>query len=215
MQVSAEIRWFWKGRAPDSLEDWFLGKGAHRYGAGGGASRTDKYLRQPAQTEVGLKLRGGNDGGVEVKGLISQRIGDLSVEPFAGPIEVWTKWTVKGLDLDVKSLIVTEKKRWLRKFDTTAENSLEEIELNDKEKPSDGRELPSRGCNVELTLITGPELTDSWWTFCFESFGTILTVESDIRAVVGELSKRRPPVLRAGLQANYPVWLDTYLPTRA
>ena len=208
--MSAEIRWFWNGHAPDSLEDWFLGTGAHPYGAGGGAFRTDKYLRQPEQTEVGLKLRGGNDEGVEVKGLISRRIGDLTLDTFAGPIEIWTKWTVKGLELDTNSLIITEKKRWLRKFDTTAENSLVEIELNDKEKPSDGRDLPSRGCNVELTLIRVPDLTDFWWTFCFESFGTVLTVENDLRAVAAKLSSRRPPPLNAGLQASYPVWLDAY-----
>src|ERR1700749_1517176 len=120
MQVSAEIRWFWQSSPPPGLDHWFCESGAHSFPAGGGAEvRTDRYLREVGQTELGIKLRGDNNQGIEIKGLISNSAGLLSLDPFSGLIEVWVKWTAKSLSLNSRPLIVTEKLRRLRKFDTT------------------------------------------------------------------------------------------------
>ncbi len=208
MQLSAELRWFWKNPSQTkAFEEWFVGISAHGCAAGGGKVRIDKYLAHPGQFEVGLKIRGDNDGGIEVKGLVSQGTGQLSTAPFAGPIDTWCKWTVKGVDLDAKSLFVTRKQRWLRKFDTTSEGTAEEIPLNEKEKPSDGRKLPARGCNVEFTAVTLPDET-VWTTLGFESFGTLLTVENDLKLAAAVLAHRNPPAIPNGLLASYPTWLD-------
>jgi hypothetical protein len=109
------------------------------------------------------------------------------------------------LELNAPSTVATEKRRWLRKFDTTVPLP-QEIPLNAEETPIDQRPLPTLGCNVELTQVTLPN-GDIWWTFGFEAFGTIQTVENDLRAAATVLVARRPPGLEQGLLASYPTWL--------
>src|SRR5262245_44954616 len=60
MQVSAETRWFWS-ESVDAFREWFGGSAAHggKEAGGGAASRTDEYLRDPKQAELGIKKRGG------------------------------------------------------------------------------------------------------------------------------------------------------------
>jgi hypothetical protein len=58
MQVSAEIRWFWRDAPPAGLEDWFRDAGVHGCPADDEETRTDVYLREPGQVELGLKRRG-------------------------------------------------------------------------------------------------------------------------------------------------------------
>jgi hypothetical protein len=204
MQVSAEIRWFWRSAPPPGLDNWFRNADKHYCSAGGGLTRVDEYLCDVNQAELGLKCRGGKKG-VEVKGLVAVTWGGLSVGPFVGPIELWTKWMSEPLELNPHSTVATEKRRWLRKFDTTGPLP-QEIPLNAEETPIDQRPLPTLGCNVELTQVTLPN-GDTWWTFGFESFGTIQTIENDLRAAATMLVARRPPSLEQGLLASYPAWL--------
>jgi len=204
MQVSAEIRWFWRGAPPPGLEDWFRKADRHDCAAGGGSARVDEYLCDVNQGELGLKRRGGKKG-VEVKGLVAVTWGGLAAAPFVGPIELWTKWSSEPLELNAHSTVATEKRRWLRKFDT-AGPSPQEIPLTAEEAPIDQRPLPTLGCNVELTQVTLPN-RDIWWTFGFEAFGTLRTVENDLRAAATVLAARRPPGLGEGLLASYPTWL--------
>jgi hypothetical protein len=198
MQISAEIRWFWgdSDPTPASLEAWFLESGVHG-----------------CQSELGIKRRG-NKRGVEVKGLITNSLSHLTDAPFNGPIELWTKWTSEPLSELLNSaealLLLTKKQRWLRKFDTAGEDPLE-IPLDDEEQPRpdhEGKrvELPLLGCNVELTRISVPS-GDVWWTFGFESFGTLETVERSLRAAVHALASRQPPWPSGGLLAGYPEWI--------
>jgi len=126
--------------------------------------------------------------------------------PFHGPIEIWTKWTSEALEVDSNKAIKTIKRRWLRKFDTT-EAKLQEIPLGENEKPlDDKRQLPVLGCNVELTEVTIPT-GEKWWTLGFEAFGTIGTVENDIRKVATMLAERLQSSFSGGLLASYPHWL--------
>jgi hypothetical protein len=202
MQVSAEIRWFWLGRAPEGLEHWFRSADAHGCPAGGGGSRTDEYLRDPGQEELGLKRRGSKPG-VEVKGLVAVKREGIAAAPFTGPVETWTKLSTQALQ--ISSTIAVEKQRWLRKFDTSGAEPVE-VPLGENESPAEkDRALPGRGCNVELTRITvgGAE----WWTLGFESFGALATVEDSLRATGAVVAARRPPPLGDPLQASYPAWL--------
>jgi hypothetical protein len=207
MQVSAEIRWFWRDASPPSLEDWFCKADGHYCSAGGGGTRVDEYLRDASQVELGVKRRGSKKG-AEVKGLVAVTWGGLAVGPFTGPVELWVKWTSEPLELNSASMVTTEKRRWLRKFDTIVPLP-QEIPLDAEEKPLDKRQLPALGCNVELTqvsLLNG----EVWWTLGFEAFGTIRTVENDLRAVATILVARRPPELGDGLLASYPAWLKEH-----
>ena len=55
MLISAEIRWFWRGRCPQPVHDWFFKSGLP---PGGGSSRVDRYAGQRREAEISLKRRG-------------------------------------------------------------------------------------------------------------------------------------------------------------
>lgn len=212
MQVSAEIRWFWRENPPPDLEGWFQDSDHHGCTSGGGSpnAREDIYLCDDDQVELGIKVRGGNSG-VEVKGLVAAKLGILAAGEFIGPIELWSKWISRSLSLDIHSTITLQKWRKLRKFDTTGPSPVE-IELGADEKPKEYR-LPKTGCNVEFTNVYIPKSSQTWWTLGFEAFGTILTVEKDLQAVAAVLHKRHPPTMSGGMIASYPAWLkDRVLP---
>ena len=84
MRMSAEIRWFWAGRPPPSFAAWFRDAGPSWGGASDSKTRTDEYLRDPAQTTLGIKRRGGSQG-LEIKGLISTRPTSLALAGCACP----------------------------------------------------------------------------------------------------------------------------------
>jgi hypothetical protein len=202
MLLSAEVRWFHRG--PCALRDWFRDTGIHACPAGGGQGRTDRYLRDAAQEELGIKRRG-EKRGIEIKGLVAAR-SNLAEGPFVGRIELWTKWTSEALELPHVGTVLTEKVRWQRKFDTRARSPLE-VELDASEQPI-RRSFPDRSCNVELTEVR--ILGEVWWTLGFEAFGAIDTVEADLRAVAALIAaERRPPRLDGWMEGSYPRWLKT------
>lgn len=205
VQLSAEVRWFWQGSGPPRLKEWFTDASLHDCAAGGGGRRVDAYLSDPRQVELGVKLRG-NKKGVEVKGLVAVLAEGCHDSPFAGPIEIWGKWTSETLSLEGASLIRVRKRRWLRKFGSLGPELLE-IALNIRELPIDGRHLPDDGCNVEYTEISvvgGLE----WATLGFEAFGTLDSVVASLRRTTEQLSLRQCPKLVAGWSASYPTWLQ-------
>ncbi len=210
MQVSAEIRWFWPGSPPPTFQDWFWDAHAQRHECppGGGNWRSDEYSREAGQIELGLKYRGSTKG-VEVKGLVAVIPSGLVASPFSGPIEIWTKWISQVLELNPNSTVTTEKRRWLRKFDT-AQGVPKEIPLDDHERPIDSQPLPVQGCNVELTLVKLPQ-NNFWWTFGFEAFGSPQTVESNLLLIAGIIADRRPPGLGSAIRASYPAWLNNHI----
>ena len=203
MVVSAEIRWFWRARPPSRLDEWFLAADVHGCAAGGGTTRTDRYLRDRSEDELGLKVRGGRKG-VEMKGLVVKEWGRATTKPFSGTLQLWAKWISTALELPWRCTVAAEKQRWLRKFDTSG--SGKEIALGRDEQPLGKRGLPKAGCNVEWTRVTldGGVV---WWTLGFEAFGPIDTLERSIRLTAKQLASRHPPPLRGGIPASYPTWL--------
>lgn len=209
MQISAEIRWFWRGDPQPEFHAWFQSASLHGCTAGGGKdSREDIYLSAPAQADLGIKRRG-NKPGVEVKGLVAILETRLAAQPFAGSIEMWSKWTSDVLSIDHLPTIATSKLRWLRKFDTSGSEAVE-VPLKDDEEPADGsRPRPVRGCNVELTRVTlaGDE---RWWTFGWESFGPLASVATDLCKGADVIASRQPPALPPGELFSYPAWLQRH-----
>ena len=207
VQVSAEMRWFWPSSPPDGLEAWFGATEHHRYVPGGGTKvRTDLYLRDPGQEEVGIKRRDG-EARAEIKSLVA-RGAALSTAPFSGPPEIWTKSSTDRLVLEPAQLVATAKLRSLRKLDTASPEP-KEIALGADERPLDPSERPERGCNVELTRV---EIDGAvWWSLGFEAFGQLETVERDLAAACAAFASRRPPPLAGGFFASYPCWLRRVL----
>ena len=205
MYVSAEIRWFWNEPPPD-LHTWFCDTTIHDCAVGGGAAREDAYFTDP-QTELGIKRRG--DGDVEIKGLVDVRTDEL-VEPFVGPIEIWSKWGAESLTLSDPLILVTKRRR-VRQFDTR-DQMVREIALDAEERPTDGQHL-KEGCNVEYTELSmlGYPL---WYTVGFEAFGALASVASNLRLTMRLLATRHPPSLANGLCMSYPVWLSRLVQRR-
>lgn len=201
MQVSAEIRYWWRGSAPARLADWFA---AGEFPPGGGGTRVDEYLKQPGHAELGIKRRGEKPG-VEIKGLVA--LGrERTAEPFSGHVEIWSKWTSSVLRIDPAAAVAISKQRWLRKFDTSA-GAAREIALDERESPASGEPLPREGCNVEWTILRPPDGV-RWWTLGFEAFGSLFSVEQNLELAIAAMAARRPPELRPDTIASYPAWLD-------
>ena len=204
MEVSAEFRWFWQGAEPAALQQWFSDAELHDCAAGGGCLRTDAYLFDPQQAELGIKLRG-NKTGAEVKGLVAVIAEGCRDHPFRGPIQIWSKWTSEALSLTNAALILVNKRRLLRTFDT-AGPEVREIALDAQERPINGDRLPEEGCNIEYTQIS-VEGSPPCVTLGFEAFGALDAVAANLRRTTARLAMRRPPALVGGWRASYPTWL--------
>jgi hypothetical protein len=204
MLISAEIRWFWKDTKLSDLQRWFCESDAHSFAAGGGKPRTDQYLRDPQQVELGIKHRG-EATGVEIKGLVMLTPETITFGHLCGSTEIWGKWNTTTLKIDSLSVVTVRKRRWLRKFDTVSEVPVE-IALDANEQPIKERRLPQEGCNVELTRLDFPHL-DEWWTLGFEAFGTFERVRHSLRSAAQTIITRRPPEPPDAILASYPKWL--------
>ena len=198
MFISAEIRWFWRNEPAPGLRGWFMNSGFHNSQPGGVSERTDEYLQNRGETELGIKIRGGDEG-VDIKGLVEVKKNGLSSEPFTGPIEIWTKWRCEYIKLELKNTIAVEKERWMRMFDTT---SADPMEIN-----LEGKQLPSRGCGIEMTRLSVKN--ETWWTFGFEAFGTLDTIEKDLHSVASLLASQNPPPLGDAVIHSYPSFLNS------
>lgn len=203
---SCELRLFWPESCPSSVASWFH-EGAIPAG-GGGAERTDLYLVEAGQLELGLKKRGdrpGYPGGFEVKGLLHRFPAPFepALIPFAP--QLWCKWTSRALQLDRLPTIAISKKRRLRKWDLDDAAQVREVALDADEQPEDGGRRPDKGCQLELTEVTVQG--ERWWTLGFEAFGPQPQVEQNLRRLLGHLARRRGPDWGAAQAASYPEWL--------
>src|SRR5581483_4751445 len=102
MLLSAEIRLFWLTEKPQAVEDWFLSSAIHQTDPSGPEERTDIYLSDPHQTELGVKTRGEKPG-VEVKGLIATLNATIEIASYKIPTELWSKWSSSTLGFDPKT----------------------------------------------------------------------------------------------------------------
>ena len=201
MVTSAELRWFWRGRCPQPVHDWFFKSGLP---PGGGFSRVDKYVPQRGEPEISIKKRGDKPG-FEVKGLVATR-NNPELVPLAPHVEIWCKWscTIRGVKLADE--VAVTKTRWLRKFDTL-KHVRSEIPLGANEKPTPGYSLPAQGCNVELTEVGMAGHAGRWWTLGFEAFGDLDSVPTNLTLTV---LPEKPLLLRimgSGAFLSYPAWL--------
>ena len=184
----------------------------------------DVYLIGHDRDDLGIKVRGAKGGGagdtgapqlrdVEVKGLVMVDWGVMITGPFAGPVEIWSRWSFPRLDLGMTRRCAVSKNRWMRRFDTTGVHPLE-IPLGPDEQHLEGsrRRCPLlRGCNVEMTEV---ELEDGqrWSSLGFEAFGDLTTVTDNPRMVARTLTHRGPvPELNGGRILSYPRWIGRYV----
>lgn len=205
MQVSAEARLWWQDEYQDALEYWFTKLSSYPPGGALSNYRTDIYLRDPQQVELGIKVREADSPNelVEVKSLVES----LSNEGKFGPVTIWTKASSAVLTLHEFPKIATLKQRRLRKFGWDGVD-LKEIELNKDEKVLQGHK-PDQGCNVELTRVTLKHSKEIWWTLGYEAFGELNEVEQLLRLCIRKTtSGSLPPAVESARPGSYPEWLS-------
>jgi hypothetical protein len=198
MQVSAELRWFWKDSLPPGADAWFRGG---PFPPGGGRLRIDEYLADMTQTELGVKTRGGGRS-VEIKGLVA--LGRDVPAPFAGRVQIWSKWISPRLTIDPLPRVALTKTRWVRKFDTAGDQAVE-IALGGDERPLGAQPPPESGCQLELAVIDGAG-HGRWHSIGFEAFGALKTVEQSLERTLTVLAGSAPSC-ETGLNLSYPEWL--------
>ena len=207
MVISAETRWFWWGTPPGALERWFTDRPIP---PGGGTPRVDEYLLDREQQELGIKTRGGGNGGdgVEIKGLVELR--RALPEPFSARVQIWTKWKSNRLRLDGLPRVRVGKTRRLRKFDTGSGRVVElpigaDELLLDRAAP-----LPERGCHIELVALEAGDAAERWSSLGFEAFGPIETVEDSLTRTLAAVGSPDRDALSNGLELSYPAWLARF-----
>jgi hypothetical protein len=201
MLLSAEIRWFWRLR-PAAVGSWFEDSEAR---PGGGKTRIDEYLREAAQSELGIKVRGGKKG-VELKGLIEAEHEVTQIKPFVGHVQLWRKWDSASLLL--QRTVPIQKRRLLRKIDLSGSEPVE-LQLGEDELPlAPGQDLPVSGCNLEFTELTSEALEASWWTLGFEAFGPRESLKPLLLDSLRYFAGLKPPALTDAVEMSYPQWLS-------
>ncbi|HEY9712585.1 MAG TPA: hypothetical protein V6C72_03900 [Chroococcales cyanobacterium] len=216
MGVTAEVRWFWTDVAVEQdLENWFniLWDGILPIGIGA-TPRVDAYLVDLNQPRLSIKRRSVNNSKsnnpAEFKGLVDPHFDSIESGIFAGTVELWSKWSA-SLDLSPHSAVTVEKQRYMRRFRVDEEGGAIEYGLTDYERQTGELRPPTEGCNIEFTRVKIPMLDCKAVTFAFESFGSITKVAGSLKATVRVVESRTPPVVPAGMEASYPVWLNRIL----
>jgi hypothetical protein len=201
MYTTVEVRWFFHGRIPDEVSDWFSSVAGIKETP---EIRTDKYLWLPGMTSFGVKIR---HQSLEIK-LRTKEIGTVKLHQSAdGCMEQWRKWSF-ALDQGPgkqhlakyrdANWIKVHKERFLQRY---------EIKNGQEVNSIDPGHAPTAGCEVELTAI---KLLDQyWWTFAFESFGDESTLIDSLTLLSATILNAGFPTLFPETRSfGYPQWLQ-------
>jgi hypothetical protein len=93
---------FWSGAASD-VKNWFCAIEPGFAPGGGVRVRTDDYVFDVTQSELGIRKR--DKAGVEVKALVEICADNVDILPFAGAVEIWTKVAARTLNLESAPLV--------------------------------------------------------------------------------------------------------------
>ena len=202
MLVSAELRWFERGRVPDAITQWFQQDELGDYLAPA-EERVDVYLYLPGCEYMGIKLR---QGRLEIK----WRKAELGIVRFGdtleGKAEKWGKWlcedpsqeSFQPQDVGGKLWVSVKKARSQRRYQILPDRSIKAVPVN---------ESIDQGCNVELTQLSING--NDWWSIAFEAFGEDERSMNNLKSVAGEVFKTyRGSELQAKDSYAYPSWLS-------
>jgi hypothetical protein len=69
--------------------------------------------------------------------------------------------------------------------------------------------VPVQGCNGELTEVNSANLTEPWWTLCFEAFGDLETVPVNLLRTLAPHNVILTELVSTGGLLSYPAWLSS------
>lgn len=187
MWRTAEIRWWWQDQDRTPLGAWLF-QGVEPLKD----FRTDIYLADAEQTDIGVKRR--NREAVEVKMLYG--LPDISLpEPMTGQAELWVKAESVALPLGEENTVAVGKQRRRRIIGFTDGEWHEEVSEDDCEQ----------GVALEITDV---EIGgDKWLTCGFEAFGGEDTIVSLLQQAVTLFGVWPPDVGGPDIVGGYPLWL--------
>ena len=209
MQLTAELRWFYRGTLPSEVCQWFQQDqlGGHLAPP---EEREDLYFYSPGSEYLGIKLR---QGRLEIK----WRKAELGVVHFGdrveGKAEKWGKWlcedptaeSFQPADVVGKSWVSVKKVRFLRKASLTQRQY--QVFPGESITAVPVTESIDQGCNVELTQLSING--NAWWSLAFEAFGEDDCLMEHLQAVAAWVFKSyRGSNLQAEDSYAYPSWLS-------
>jgi len=198
MLTTAELRWFYPGKLPEVVLQWFEQDQIRLASA---EEREDIYLYVPDSDFVGIKLR---QGRLEIKWRKAE-LGDLHFGKATGKAEKWTKWLCEDLsnecfqpnEVTGKFWVSVKKKRTQRTYKSFADQ-LVSVKAGDENE---------EGCNVELTEL---EVSGNlWWSLAFEAYSkSDRTLENLKKTASRILQNYHHQQLEAKDSYAYPHWLS-------
>lgn len=205
MQLTAELRWFYRGTLPEEILQWFQQNQLGEHLAPP-EEREDLYLYSPRCEYMGIKLR---QGRLEIK----WRKTELGFVAFGdrveGKAEKWGKWLCENptaesfqpADVVGKSWVSVKKVRSQRQYQVFPGESITAVPVT---------ESINQGCTVELTQL-GIN-SNAWWSLAFEAFGEDDCLIDHLHAVASCVFKSyREPKLQARDSYAYPSWLSVVI----
>lgn len=206
MPVTTELRWFYSGKLPSTVIDWF-GQDALGQHVENWETRTDCYLWIPACEYLNIKQR---ENSLEVK-LRQLSCGTWQFQNrWIGQVEQWIKWKCSEPLADDSALspsltdgqwISVEKRRSQRRYQITLQHEPQPVPLDCP--------IPD-GCNIEITDLQIEH--QNWWSLAFETFGQVETQSHTLRTVATWLNAMpASPTLEALQSFAYPKWLTVVM----
>lgn len=187
MHVTAELRLWWPHSPPEVESWWAFCSLPERI-----EQRTDIYLRDFEQAEIGIKCRNGDKStvGAEVKQIVAQ-IGEYRGQPM----ELWVKSESPALTIFGLPTIAVHKVRRLRDFGPGGASA----------KSESGDEA----CHVELAEIQCEGEDPSWWTLGFEASGTHGNVKAILLHTLQSVVPQLPGAdFASAVAGSFPHWLS-------
>ena len=185
MLTSLEIRWFYAGKLPAAISDWF---GQDELGGKLQApeEREDVYLYSPGCEYLGIKLR---QGRLEIK----WRNAELDIvhlgEGVEGKLEKWGKWMCEDTSQEsFKPEAVLGKSSWV---------SVKKVRLQ--------RLYDS--CAMEITQLSVNG--NDWWSLAFETLGAEASKLEQLKNIATQAFETyNGSQLPAQDSYAYPTWLS-------
>ena len=173
MFATTEVRWFYEGKLPDPVADWF-----YHFNPVIQQPRTDYYLNFTERARVGIKLREEN---IQIKTRISAFESLRYLLNVAGEAAKYERWSFPVVGNEEWITLINRPDVWIpvkkmrRMMRFTLDGGYpDQIEME---------ESADNGCEVELSQV---EVTGkAYWSLAFESFGP--TAEVNLEKTVWDI----------------------------
>lgn len=203
MLLTAELRWFYPGRLPTNMSEWFQCEDAGE-DLEPPEEREDVYFHSAGCDYLNIKLR---QERLEIK----WRQAELGKVSFGnageGHAEKWFKWICEAppaqsliatVPLETGKWVRVKKSRMQRHYQVVAGESIISVPV---------KADINQGCTIELTQLNVND--EEWWSLAFEAFAedkNLVTILDEVLDWVAKTYSGLP--VQADSSYGYPKWLS-------